>query len=133
MSIAYKCDRCGKLYENYNEKIVQYSSKPMIFTCSTSITKHDHSADLCKQCFESFMEWWDKPAMNQLKISEDSPYICTVTGDEYICMGGCGYKSGTQCMDADEDSPCQYRTLPPENEEPGADPPETVDCIKMGR
>lgn len=133
MSIAYKCDRCGKLYENYNEKIVQYSGKPMIFTCSTSIAKHDHSADLCKQCFESFMEWWDKPTMNQLNLSKDSPYICTVTGNEYICMGGCGYKSGTQCMDDSEDSPCQFRALPPECEEPGADPPETVDCIKQGR
>ena len=64
-----------------------------------------------------------KPTINPLKLSKDSPYICTVTGDEYICMGGCGFKSGTQCMD-DEDNQCRYRALPPEcEEEPGADPP----------
>lgn len=135
MSIAYKCDRCGKLYECYDEKAMQYANKPMIFTCSTSIHKHDHSADLCENCYESFMEWWNKPTMNPLKLSKDSPYICTVSGDEYICMGGCGFKSGTQCMDdCEEEGACRYRALPPEcEEEPGADPPETVDCIKMER
>ncbi|MBO7450230.1 MAG: hypothetical protein J6U54_07640 [Clostridiales bacterium] len=130
MSIAYKCDRCGKLY---SEKPQNYNYKPMILTCSTNGNRHDHSADLCNECFDSFMEWWDKPTINPLKLSKDSPYICTVTGNEYICMGGCGFKSGTQCMDDSEDTPCQFRALPPDVEEPGADPPETVDCIKQGR
>lgn len=133
MAIAYKCDRCGKLFELYSEKKQNYNSKPAIFTCSTNITRHDHFADLCDNCFESFMEWWDKPTINPLKLSKDSPYICTVTANEYICMGGCGFKSGIQCMDDDEDSSCQFRVLPPDAEEPGADPPETIDCIKQGR
>jgi hypothetical protein len=131
MSIAYKCDRCGKFYD---ENSKNHAGEPRIFTtCSISSSKYDHRADLCEECYESFMEWWNKPTVKRFHISEDSPYICTVTGDDYICMGGCGYKSGTQCMDDCEDSPCQYRTLPPDSEEPGADPPETIDCIKQGR
>ena len=128
MALAYKCDRCGKFYSEESQK---YPYNPMIFIWNGNVC--DHSADLCEDCYESFMEWWNKPTVKRFHISNDSPYICTVTGDEYVCMGGCGYKSGTQCMDDNEDSTCGYRALSPNIEEPGADPPETVDCIKQGR
>lgn len=44
---AYKCDRCGKLYERQVEKIL-YVGK-----------KGEGPLDLCPQCTESFEEWWE--------------------------------------------------------------------------
>ena len=126
MAKALCCDRCGKYYKYIGEKF------PNLIPRTYDIVT-DRTLDICDDCYEAFMEWWNKPTMNQLKLSKDSPYICTVTGNEYVCMGGCGYRSGLQCMDDSEDTPCQFRALPPDAEEPGADPPETVDCIKMGR
>lgn len=116
MATAYKCDRCGKFYD---EELQKYPYNPMIFICSGNVC--DHSADLCEACYESFMVWWNKPTVKRFHISNDSPYICTVTGDEYVCMGGCGYKSGTQCMDDSEDSTCGYRALSPNIEEVGTE------------
>lgn len=59
MAFAKKCDRCGKLYEEYNTK-----SDPMN-TNGVTVVNLDHSRnyhtqkvlDFCPKCNESFNKW----------------------------------------------------------------------------
>ena len=44
--VAYKCNRCGKLYEKYEDSIFY-------------VTKEIYQQDLCPQCTKSLEKWWE--------------------------------------------------------------------------
>lgn len=54
MSIARKCDRCGRFYESSSKSRVVYEYYPN----STSHTKN--GGDMCPKCAEKFAKWWNK-------------------------------------------------------------------------
>lgn len=63
--IAYKCDRCGKFYEDYisrkSKEIYNITRNPNIIGCCL---------DLCKGCSDELQEWVD--AFTKVKAeSED--------------------------------------------------------------
>lgn len=49
---AYKCDRCGKLYEK-QEKSSIFNVTKKIFVLGTA-----YQQDLCSECAKSLEEWW---------------------------------------------------------------------------
>ena len=58
---AYKCDICGKLYGRYNvggdkgtNKLVQAFQ-----IINMPRAKTIRECDLCKECYESFNDWFD--------------------------------------------------------------------------
>mgnify|MGYP004457703953 CR=1 FL=1 len=73
MSIACKCERCGKFYEpNQNdEACVPTIAKPVEFNAITLVYK-DYKInnvafvgfsrmDICPECAHSFTKWWTNP------------------------------------------------------------------------
>ena len=59
MAFAKKCDRCGKLYEEYN---TEHDSKKIngIMTLNLDFKRRyysNESLDLCPECKDSFEEW----------------------------------------------------------------------------
>lgn len=72
MSQAYKCDRCGKLYEAKERTLESknYSVlKPhtMNYILSNSSTYLRYVADICPECQSELEEWmrFEKPKENQ--------------------------------------------------------------------
>lgn len=73
MSIACKCERCGKLYEPNNdyEACVPTEVRPVEFntvTLNHKNYKNDSVAyvgfsqmDICPVCAHSFTKWWTNP------------------------------------------------------------------------
>lgn len=58
MSNAKKCDRCGKLYENYEGYEVENGgNKYNILTLLHHWKTVSRSYDLCPKCMESLIEW----------------------------------------------------------------------------
>lgn len=49
---AYKCDRCGKLFEKLTTSILDVDKRTSIFSGDWQ------SQDLCPECAESLDEWW---------------------------------------------------------------------------
>lgn len=59
MAFAKKCDRCGKLYEEYN---TEHDSKKIngIMTLNLDFKRKYYSntpLDLCPECTDSFNKW----------------------------------------------------------------------------
>lgn len=60
MANAKKCDRCGRLFEGscifpeleYNDRLRE--------VCISEIGRL-YNLDLCKECIDSFEEWFDEP------------------------------------------------------------------------
>ena len=59
MSIAKKCNRCGKLYEIYNvERSVTDTNGLMLLNIDDRMQYFSHGAmDLCPDCMASFKKW----------------------------------------------------------------------------
>lgn len=60
MSIAKKCDRCGRLYEQYNYK---NDTKKINGLMTLNIDSGQHyfshgPYDLCPECGKEFMDWF---------------------------------------------------------------------------
>lgn len=54
MAMVYKCDRCGKYYDDPNEGGGQGP-----FVWDGTMSKDQENADLCKDCYNSLVQWWD--------------------------------------------------------------------------
>lgn len=75
MAHAYKCDRCGSLYETHNSerKIMKPSLKaPMsrIFKGITIDTDESHMLefDLCPYCLDYVINWVNEPQKIQKEV-----------------------------------------------------------------
>lgn len=60
MSRAYKCDRCGELYESYEGENRYDGLKPtkVMFRCTTKDRKYYDTQffDLCQKCMKEILE-----------------------------------------------------------------------------
>lgn len=65
--LAKKCDRCGKLYEHYDkvgdERQNGFSTIYMNYCGGRDRIVADH--DLCKDCMESLIKWFDEKGGNE--------------------------------------------------------------------
>ena len=63
MSVAKKCDRCGKLYEEYNVKNDEKKANGISFLNIDSKEEAFGHAyhDLCPECMEELRTWFDDP------------------------------------------------------------------------
>ena len=57
MSAATKCDRCGKLFEHYDEQGNKVKRIKITRTTIVPLTNFDFSYDLCPECDEEFKKW----------------------------------------------------------------------------
>lgn len=59
MSIAKKCDRCGKLYEEYNIKKSETDTNGMmLLNIDNKMSYFSHKTmDLCPECMETLRFW----------------------------------------------------------------------------
>ena len=53
---ARKCDRCGKLYETPKQP-----RKYKIALCSPTKSHYRRDLDICSDCHEELVQWFDKP------------------------------------------------------------------------
>lgn len=62
MSLAKKCDRCGKFYESYNMKRDSKNINGIMFLNLDDKQKYyAHGAiDLCPECTTELMKWFKK-------------------------------------------------------------------------
>lgn len=62
MSLARKCDRCGKLYESYNVKdSTDKINALMLLNIDLKSAYFSHGPyDLCPDCSNEFMAWFKK-------------------------------------------------------------------------
>lgn len=60
MACARKCDRCGKLYEEYNTKMSNTDFNGIMFLNIDYARKYYPNApmDLCPECLKSLHEWF---------------------------------------------------------------------------
>lgn len=85
MSKAYKCDRCGKLYES-KERTLEFKEhavlKPHIINyekIGNPDTYLSHVADLCLECQKQLEIWMKGTAFEIPKITKDCS-ICEYSG-----------------------------------------------------
>ena len=60
MACAKKCDRCGKLYEQYNSKNDRkHPNGIMVLNLDSQRRYFTHNAlDLCPDCMKGFQDWF---------------------------------------------------------------------------
>lgn len=60
MACAKKCDRCGKLYEQYNSKNDRKNPNGiMVLNLDSQRRYSAHNAlDLCPDCMKGFQDWF---------------------------------------------------------------------------
>ena len=60
MSKAYKCDRCGKLYEPNNSERISFDGRPLSTLAIGDYNSQSfHSPfDICQECAKEFVTWW---------------------------------------------------------------------------
>lgn len=60
---AYKCDRCGRLYEQeWKPEKIKFDGNNSIYLKKITFIKTDgwsETPDLCRNCMNSFMTWWN--------------------------------------------------------------------------
>lgn len=60
---AYKCNRCGKLYETeWKPEKIRFDSNNSIPLMKITFAKPggwSETPDLCNQCMRSFITWWN--------------------------------------------------------------------------
>lgn len=139
MASAFKCDICGKLWEG---KPVSMRACNDYFLCKTTTEK----VDICLVCHESLQSWarhhgdfdcddvlLDLNERNRSLENENR------TLDNEICGYLNTIKERDQQIEKLErqlrEAEATMRMLPIDEpcEASGADPRETIDCIKMGR
>ena len=69
MACAKKCDRCGKLYEQYNSKNDRKNPNGiMVLNLDSQRRYFAHNAlDLCPDCTKGFQDWFGEV---HLKLTE---------------------------------------------------------------
>jgi hypothetical protein len=62
MACAKKCDRCGKLYEQYNSKNDRKNpNEIMVLNLDAQRKYYSHGAiDLCPGCMKEFQDWMEE-------------------------------------------------------------------------
>ena len=62
MACAKKCDRCGKLYEQYNSKNDRKNPNAiMVLNLDAQRKYYSHGAiDLCPGCMKEFQDWMEE-------------------------------------------------------------------------
>ncbi len=65
MSLAKKCDRCGKFYAIYNKKKDEKNANGFMFLNIDENQKYwsNSAKDLCQDCMESMYEWFNLPGI----------------------------------------------------------------------
>lgn len=125
MALAFKCDICGKLLEGKPVKHSNKNSKDLF------LYKTHEGLDVCIICHESLQSW------ARHRVTEDEDY--DVIRDLQIKNRDLEkdineYADMLEARDEQiEDLQKQLREARGEDSFDGADPPETVACIKMGR
>ena len=94
MACAKKCDRCGKLYEQYNSKNDRKNPNGiMVLNLDSQRRYFTHNAlDLCPDCMKGFQDWFGEvKQMERLtKISEIGNAYYPKCFEEPCCgMGEC--------------------------------------------
>ena len=75
MACAKKCDRCGKLYEQYNSKNDRKNPNGiMVLNLDSQRRYFTHNArDLCPDCMKGFQDWFGEvKSMERLTYSGTS-------------------------------------------------------------
>ena len=77
MSIARKCDRCGKLYEEYNANPHEYKVNGFnLLTIRTEYSTYEHPRqDLCKDCMSELICWFLNPRFEGRNLTDDEAKI----------------------------------------------------------
>lgn len=74
MAIARKCDRCGKLYEQYNHIELEDKIVNGIYTVENKVNNRHvkHHYDLCEECCWELLIWLQNPQMTiERKVQEE--------------------------------------------------------------
>lgn len=59
MSAAYKCDRCGTFYSNFDHpKLNDIRVEKIAYGLSDPYRGQSNALDLCQRCAEEFITWW---------------------------------------------------------------------------
>lgn len=77
MSIAKKCDRCGKFYEEYNAKPNEYKVNGFcLVTIRTEHSSYKHPwQDLCKDCMSELICWFLNPRFEGRNLTDEEAKI----------------------------------------------------------
>lgn len=67
---AYKCDRCGKLFEKY-----EFQGTISFYNISTNPNMTGCCLDLCKNCNDELQEWVD--AFTKIKAESEDTWKLT--------------------------------------------------------
>lgn len=62
MAYAKKCDRCGKLYEQYNDREDKHNINGVLTLNIDSVRKYwsNDVLDFCPECCNEFVSWLKK-------------------------------------------------------------------------
>jgi len=70
MSLAKKCDRCGRLYVNYGETECEVNGIMPVHIDDYGSVRSKNAADLCPQCNEEFRKLFMRSADMALSVEE---------------------------------------------------------------
>ena len=59
---AFKCDRCGNLYEGYTEKVKSFyiNRSPVTY----------YPLDLCPECNKELKDWFEEKENEEIEVKE---------------------------------------------------------------
>ena len=80
---AYKCDRCGKLFEGYDQNLnpTKDHSEDYVLKISKKgrySNAHDKCFDLCPKCYKEFADF----LMLKVESKEDKPHYVAESEDK---------------------------------------------------
>lgn len=137
MADAKKCDRCGKLFEPYNNDAgckvpTRYMNILLRNTLINQASyKEPRDYDLCKECNDSFLKWLSKPSVVNGNPScfgeyDDKEYGCISCPVEQECKAvskkkvpkcfGKFNENDHDCVDCELANDCKEKTTKQENE-----------------
>lgn len=66
MASAFKCDRCGSLYDKFDYDIKFTESKGTYISnlCAGNKNWNSGPKDLCPDCARDFLVWWEHPDLS---------------------------------------------------------------------
>lgn len=82
MSKAYKCDRCGTLYESYDRNLnpIKDHSEDYVLEIKKKgqySNAHDKCFDLCPKCYKEFADF----VLLKVESEEDKPHYVAESED----------------------------------------------------
>lgn len=81
---AYKCDRCGRLFEPYDEQYPKEKGEHYIGVYGFSSVRA--YTDICKPCMYKFTEWFNHPECDKKigSITSDDITDAVMKGEEIL-------------------------------------------------